>query len=370
MVVDNAPDRPSLPASPSAAKTAGPNDEQPVRTGILRTSTDKATDKAAGAAPHLQAPVVDIPVPVPPAPVKLKPLEIGRNDQRTGGAVAKNAPAEAIPEQAPRADVALQVRIRLQPEQMPAPVISDAATAPTEPRPLRAVTGQTKTRETVPNAAEPDAAESDAAEKDTGDPTQPPALDASAIESPEIKASATTHPRSSEPSSNAEPVPPMMTAAHSANPTLTTAAEPTNLQPEASAPPTPSQAAPANPAQLPEPAPEPKASQQPLQSISLEFAPDGASDVRLRLSERAGEVHISLHSSDPSLSGRLHEGVHDLVGSLANAGYDAEAWTPSQGRQNNQRQPDTPPRVRRSGSSGAGAEDFGGMLQQPIQEIS
>jgi hypothetical protein len=306
--------------------------------------------------------------------VKLKPLEIGRNDQRTGGAVAKNAPAEAIPEQAPRADVALQVRIRLQPEQMPAPVISDAATAPTEPRPLRAVTGQTKTRETVPNAAEPnatepDAAEPEAAEKDKTDPTQPLALDASAIEFPEIKASATTHPRSSEPSSNAEPAPLMVAAAaHATNPTLTTAAEPTNLQPEASAPPTPSQAAPANPAQLPEPAPEPKAAQQPLQSISLEFAPDGASDVRLRLSERAGEVHISLHSSDPSLSGRLHEGVHDLVGSLANAGYDAEAWTPSQGRQNNQRQPGTPPRVRRSGSSGA--EDFGGMLQQPIQEIS
>jgi hypothetical protein len=108
---------------------------------------------------------------------------------------------------------------------------------------------------------------------------------------------------------------------------------------------------------------------QPLRTVSLEFAADGAGDVRLRLSERAGEVHISLHSSDPSLSGRLHEGIHDLVGSLSTAGYDAEAWTPGQGRQN-QRQPDDSPKRRRNGDSGDGAEHFGGMLQQPVQEIS
>jgi hypothetical protein len=88
------------------------------------------------------------------------------------------------------------------------------------------------------------------------------------------------------------------------------------------------------------------------------------------MSERAGEVHISLHSSDSALASRLHDGVHDLVGSLSKAGYDAEAWTPSQGRQNNQREPDTSRKTRRDGSSGSGAEDFDGMLQQPIQEVS
>ncbi len=107
---------------------------------------------------------------------------------------------------------------------------------------------------------------------------------------------------------------------------------------------------------------------QPLRAVSLEFAPDGVSDVRLRLSERAGEVHISLHSSDPSLSGRLHEGIHDLVGSLATAGYDAEAWTPSQGRQN-QRQPEDSPKRRQDQKSGSGGETFSGILQQPVREI-
>jgi len=106
---------------------------------------------------------------------------------------------------------------------------------------------------------------------------------------------------------------------------------------------------------------------QPLRSVSLEFTPDGAGDIRLRLSERAGEVHISLHSADPSLSGRIHEGIHDLVGSLSSAGYDADAWTPGQGRQQ-QRHADENPRKRRSESSGTGA--FRGILQQPVQEIS
>jgi hypothetical protein len=107
---------------------------------------------------------------------------------------------------------------------------------------------------------------------------------------------------------------------------------------------------------------------QALKSVSLEFSPDGAGDVRLRVSERAGEVHISLHTSDPSLSGRIHEGVHDLVGTLTHAGYDAEAWTPGQGggkqQQEQQRRQPTP-------SPEAGDDEFGGIYEPlSIQEIS
>ncbi len=108
--------------------------------------------------------------------------------------------------------------------------------------------------------------------------------------------------------------------------------------------------------------------QQPLRSVSLEFSPDGAGDVRLRLSEKSGEIHISLHSSDASLSSRLHEGVHDLVGSLSSAGYEADAWTPGQGHQNNQREPEQ--RRNRRTDSKENGEAFGDVFQQPIQEIS
>ena len=108
--------------------------------------------------------------------------------------------------------------------------------------------------------------------------------------------------------------------------------------------------------------------QQPLRSLALEFAPDGARDIKVRLSERAGDVHISLHGTDPSLAGRVREGVGELVGSLSKAGYDAEAWTPSEGRQNQRQQPDQRPPARDTGE--ADAEEFSGIFQQPIQEIS
>jgi hypothetical protein len=113
---------------------------------------------------------------------------------------------------------------------------------------------------------------------------------------------------------------------------------------------------------------DPPKAQQPIRSLALEFAPEGAGDIKVRLSERAGDVHISLHGTDPALAGRVREGVGDLVGSLSKAGYDAEAWTPGQGRQSQREQPDQRKPAR--GASGASAEEFSGILQQPIQEIS
>lgn len=78
---------------------------------------------------------------------------------------------------------------------------------------------------------------------------------------------------------------------------------------------------------------EPPKASGPIRSVSIDFTPDGAQDVRLRLSERSGDVHVTLHSADAGLSGRLNEGVGELVQSLASAGYDAQAWTPDQGRE-------------------------------------
>lgn len=117
-----------------------------------------------------------------------------------------------------------------------------------------------------------------------------------------------------------------------------------------------------------EPPSDPIKTQQPLRSMALEFAPDGAGDIKVRLSERSGDVHISLHGTDSLLAGRVREGVGDLVGSLSKAGYDAEAWTPGEGRQNQRQQPD-----RRQPAPDTGKpdpEEFSGILQQPIQEIS
>ena len=86
----------------------------------------------------------------------------------------------------------------------------------------------------------------------------------------------------------------------------------------------------------------------------------------MRLGERAGDVHISLHSTDAALSSRLSDGVHDLVGTLSSAGYDAQAWTPGQGRQNQRQAYEDPRRNRRGNNDDQQTGEFGAIMQQPI----
>lgn len=81
--------------------------------------------------------------------------------------------------------------------------------------------------------------------------------------------------------------------------------------------------------------PLPKA---PLKTMSLEFSPDGSGDVHLKLAERAGEVHVSLHSNDPAMNHQLRNGISDLASALAGAGYEADAWTSPDGGGRQQRE--------------------------------
>jgi hypothetical protein len=128
------------------------------------------------------------------------------------------------------------------------------------------------------------------------------------------------------------------------------------------------------PARLAEPEGTEQNVTQPVRSVALEFTPDGARDVRVRFSERAGEVHVSLHSTDPSITKGLRDGVTDLASILANAGYDARTWASGgQPQDNPQARQEQAPR-RRSANSNAAAESFDGVLQhdalQLNQEIS
>jgi hypothetical protein len=84
--------------------------------------------------------------------------------------------------------------------------------------------------------------------------------------------------------------------------------------------------------------------------------------------ERAGEVHVTLHSSDAGLTSKLRDGVQDLAGSLANAGYDGEAWTPRDGGRQQEQQPqETPAPVRRR-PRGESTEEFAGLFSNHAQE--
>ena len=100
--------------------------------------------------------------------------------------------------------------------------------------------------------------------------------------------------------------------------------------------------------------------------MSLDFSPDGSGDVRLKLAERSGEVHVSLHSNDAELTHQLREGIHDLAAALSSAGYEAEAWTSGQGRDANRRQQQEPQRFGRQVDSDA----FDGVLSETGQEPS
>ncbi len=93
----------------------------------------------------------------------------------------------------------------------------------------------------------------------------------------------------------------------------------------------------AAPAAPPEPALPEKAA-QPVKSVALEFTPDGTRDVKVRLSERGGEVHVSVHSTDPTVTKSLRAGVTDLATVLEHAGYDAKAWTNDRQQQGNPQQ--------------------------------
>ncbi len=89
------------------------------------------------------------------------------------------------------------------------------------------------------------------------------------------------------------------------------------------------------PVTMPEPV---QVEKPPVRAVALEFRPDGTHDVRVRLEEHGGEVHVSVHSGDPVVTQNLRDGVTSLAATLAQAGYDARTWTPDRG-QGQQQQP-------------------------------
>ena len=79
-----------------------------------------------------------------------------------------------------------------------------------------------------------------------------------------------------------------------------------------------------------------------VRDISLKLTNQDQASVQVRLSERAGELHVSVRTPDAGLTRGLREGLSDLVGRLEQSGYRAETWRPAdngstaqdQGREN------------------------------------
>lgn len=249
---------------------------------------------------------------------------------------------------------------------VPAPVSGPAPVPPPQPAPVDAQLTTPDVRESRTRQQNPDQGSSDRRDTDNN-----PAPEVSAQVIPRIVANPevpTATPRQTRPDSAAAqpsvPQTPATLTGVAASPAPVPPTSPHVVTPETKPEP------PAMSAAVPtEPLIDRAKAQQPIRSLALEFAPDGAGDIKVRLSERAGDVHISLHGSDSVLAGRMREGVSDLVGSLSKAGYDAEAWTPGQDRRE-QQQPPEQRKSYRSPSGGAEEKEFNNMLQQPFQEIS
>jgi hypothetical protein len=84
-------------------------------------------------------------------------------------------------------------------------------------------------------------------------------------------------------------------------------------------------------------------------------------NVQVRLSERAGELHVTVRTPDATLSHGMREGLSDLVGRLERGGYRAETWQPS-GSESRDRGHESPSRRGFSQQQNAGGK--GGGRQQ------
>jgi hypothetical protein len=298
-----------------------------------------------------------------------------------GGAAAIQLKPQAVHATPPQPEAALTVVIR-NTEQAPAAVPVEAILATDATAPAASATVTAQAAEYSANQAESVAAATTATKSENTVSAAGTASSAavSISSSAQLSYEAVTPASGSGGSADAERrkvtggdslVAPDATVARVAGPQtgayqdLQLKAEPTktdNSAPRGEAPKAPAAAAEA-------PAPE-KNSTQPLKSVALEFTPDGARDVKVRLSERGGEVHVSVHSTDPSMTRNLRAGVTDLASVLEHAGYDAKAWTSGRQQQGNPQQQQEQTPQRRNSQAGNGAQQFDSFLERPPQQLN
>ena len=131
-------------------------------------------------------------------------------------------------------------------------------------------------------------------------------------------------------------------------------------------------AAESRPTQFLEPSQEtPVRNGESVKDISLRLSDKDQGSVQVRLSERAGELRVSVRTPDTGLTRGLRDGLSDLVGRLEHNGYKAETWQPAdnsssahdQGRQPSQ---DNSSRQQQGGSGNeSGQQQNARDHQQP-----
>jgi hypothetical protein len=78
---------------------------------------------------------------------------------------------------------------------------------------------------------------------------------------------------------------------------------------------------------------DPPASARPAAAhdIQLQVGGEGASRVEVRVTERAGDVHVSVSTADSRLAGEMRQDLPSLSARLEQSGFHAETWQPAAG---------------------------------------
>jgi hypothetical protein len=133
-------------------------------------------------------------------------------------------------------------------------------------------------------------------------------------------------------------------------------------RPRESAPASPPPAATAEPAAAPV-APKPAAAHD----IKLELAGQGDRRVEVRVSERAGDMHVEVRTPDAGLAGDLREELPALATKLEQTGFRAETWHPA-GTAERQRTAEAAPGAASQNSERQPGEDGGQRQQRDPQQ--
>jgi hypothetical protein len=106
------------------------------------------------------------------------------------------------------------------------------------------------------------------------------------------------------------------------------------------------------------------------QEISIRIAPPDSAPVDLRVTERSGQVHVDVRTSDESMQTSLRQDLGTLTNSLEKAGYHSETFTPDStlNRTASSAQMSNQDDQRDPSKNNSGSGDFSGGRRQQQQQ--
>ena len=113
---------------------------------------------------------------------------------------------------------------------------------------------------------------------------------------------------------------------------------------------------------------EPAANQLPVRSMNLRVEGNSGETVNVRLTDRAGEVQITVHSSDDRTAASLRQDLSTLSSSLDKAGWKTDVSTPASPSRNSEQSPDQQSRQQNQRQSADDGQQSGRRRPSLIEQ--